>query len=316
MSKNISLDRDSYRKLCYNQGADLPVFFQDWWLDVLCGRDDWQVVMYTEDPNIVAVMTYYIKKKFFFRYITVPPLTKFMGPYFLRDFEHRKVQSILVRLLESLPRVSGFSQILHYQINNWLPYKWKGYSQTAYYSYTINNIENIESVWQNLDADYRNNKIAKAEKIYSISEDLDFDTLYQLTLQPFERQKIAIPISRTVLSELIAECEKQKSGKSLYAVDGEGKVVAVVYLVWDAKSCYLLLAGENELSRIHGAGIYLIWEAIKYASEYLAVNTFDFLGGMSKKLERTRRQFGAIQKPYFLISKYTGLLKLKDIFSK
>ena len=315
MSKNISLAKDVYREFCEKQGFDLPVFFQDWWLDIVCGKDDWRIAMYVEDPNVVAVMTYYVKRKFFFEYITMPSLTKFMGPYFLKNFDHRKAQSVLAKLIDTLPAVSGFSQTLHYQINNWLPYKWRGYKQTAYYSYTIDNIQKVEQVWQNLDADYRNNKIARAEKIYSVGEDLDFDTLYQLTLQPFERQKVAIPISRSVLSELVTACERKKSGKSLFASDGDGKIVAVVYLVWDRKSCYLLLAGENEQSRLHGAGIYLTWQAIKYASENLGVKTFDFLGGMSENLERTRRQFGASQTPYFLISKFAGLLKLKDIFS-
>ena len=83
MSKNISLAKDVYREFCEKQGFDLPVFFQDWWLDIVCGKDDWRIAMYVEDPNVVAVMTYYVKRKFFFEYITMPSLTKFMGPYFL-----------------------------------------------------------------------------------------------------------------------------------------------------------------------------------------------------------------------------------------
>lgn len=308
MSKNISDDKNLYRELCA-KGLDVPVFFQDWWLDAVCENGDWQVVLYVEDPNVVAIMTYCKKKKFFFESITVPPLTKFMGPYFIRQFEDRKMQSILDKLLDEFPVLPLITQTLHYQINNWLPYKWRGYIQTVYYSYVLKEIQQIEEIWGNIDSDYRNNKIESASQHYEVREDLDFDKLFELTLKPFKRQNISMPISKCLLENVVIACEKNNSGRSLYAMDRAGEIAAAIYLVWDKNTCYLLLAGENEKSRRDGAGIYLTWKGIEYASRFLHLNTFDFLGGMSKNLERTRRQFGAQQQPYFLISKATGIFK-------
>ena len=315
MSKNINFDKDMYRDLC-GRDLEVPVFYQAWWLDIVCGSNDWQVALYIEDPHVVAVMPYYLKRISFFDTITMPALTKFMGPFFVRKFDDRKSQSILNKLVEALPPVSKFVQTLHYQIKNWLPYKWKGFGQTAYYSYVLRGIKNLDQIWKNIDSDYRNNKIARAEELFEIRENLDFDTLYRLTTEPFERQKIKMPVSRPLLEKIIIAAETRKSGKSFYAIDRQGITTAVVFLIWDRKSCYLLLAGENEDSRSNGGGIYLIWKAIEYASKNLQVNTFDFLGGMSENLERTRRQFGAEQVPYFLVSKYTGLLKLWHIINK
>lgn len=309
MSKNISFDKQQYRDWCAVEQA-VPVFFQDWWLDLVCGPDDWQVILYVEDPNIVAVMPYYAKKKAFLSYVTMPPLTKFMGPFFVRKFDPRKEQSILVKLVDALPSFSGFTQTLHYQIKNWLPYKWKGFGQTAYYSYWLRNIKNLDLIWQNMDADYRNNKISKAKERVSVREDLDFDNLFRLTMEPFQRQKVNLPLNREFLQRLVGKIYERGCGKSLYATDDQDHMLAMVLIIWDRKSCYLLLAGENDVSRSSGAGIYLTWKAIEYASNNLSVNTFDFLGGMPENLERTRRQFGAEQVPYFLIYKYTGLYKL------
>ena len=314
MSQKISNDKELYRKLCAEE-LDVPVFYKDWWLDAVCDGESWQVVMYRQDPNVVAVMTYFVKRKFVFNILTVPPLTKFMGPYFIRDFDDRKTQSILQKLVDKLPAISGFSQTLHYQIENWLPYKWKGFSQTTYYSYRLENLDQLEEVWQNIEADYRNNKIGKASPLYSIEEDLDFEQLYNLTLKPFKRQQIAMPVSKEILKRVVEACALNGAGKSLYARSLSGEVVAAVYLVWDQHSCYLLLAGENDQSRSDGAGVYLTWKAIEYAAENLKLSNFDFLGGMSENLERTRRQFGARQTPYFLISKYARLLKLMKNFS-
>ncbi|MCB0668348.1 MAG: GNAT family N-acetyltransferase [Saprospiraceae bacterium] len=313
MSKKINHDKNLYRKLC-REGMEIPIFYQDWWLDVTCGEDNWKVILYEEDPNVVALMTYFIKKRFSFEIITVPPLTKFSGPFFLKNFNARKQQSILTRMIDQLPEVSSFSQTLPYQIENWLAYKWKGYSQTTYYSYRLIGLKDRERIWQGMDADYRNNKIRKASQQYTVHEDLDFETLFELTVAPFRRQNIALPVSRTLLQNLLAACNQREKGKSLYARDKEGNVVAAVYLVWDTTACYLLLAGENDQSRSDGAGVYLTWKAIEYASEILQVPAFDFLGGMAENLERTRRQYGAQQVPYFLIRKSTGLFRFLDIF--
>lgn len=313
MPKKISHNKDLFRSLCKEE-PDIPVFFRDWWLDVTCGEDNWQIILYLEDPHVVAFMTYFLKKKYSFNTITVPPLTKFNGPYFLKDFPERKKQSILNRMVEEIPSVSSFSQTLHYQITNWLPYKWKGYTQTAYYSYRLLNLGQLEDIWSNMDVDYRNNKIGKASVKYRIAEDLDFETLYRFTVAPFQRQKIELPVSRQLLENLVRVCTEHQSGKGLFAVDQQENIVGAVFVIWDRTNCYLLLAGENEQSRLDGAGIWLTWQAIEYASKILQSEVFDFLGGMSENLERTRRQYGAEQTPYFLITRKTGLLKFLHKF--
>ena len=109
-------------------------------------------------------------------------------------------------------------------------------------------------------------------------------------------------------------------GKSFYAQDQAGNILSAILIVWDQDRCYLLLAGENDFARKNGVGIFTIWHGIRYASENLHLSKFDFLGGMDENLERTRRQFGAQQIPYFLVERnrgFYGLLKsISAIFSR
>jgi hypothetical protein len=298
----------------------LPIFFKDWWLDCVCGPNRWQVISYLEDPNIVAVLPYFIKSKGPFTYVTMPVLTKFMGPYFLKSFSEKKQQSILNRLLAALPGFHGFVQTMHYQITNWLPYRWQGFSQTAYYSYQLTNIQQLDLVWKHMDSDYRNNKIPKAESVASVHQDLTFDLFLKIINQPFDRQQISIPYRDEDLEKIYKLVYERGCGKSLYAQDQAGNILAAILLVWDQDRCYLLLAGENDFARKHGVGILTIWHGIQYAAENLQLTDFDFLGGMDENLERTRRQFGATQIPYFLVEKNRGifaLLKnLSTFFSK
>ena len=309
MSKKIISDTQSYRDLCKG-GVDIPIFFQDWWLDCVCGAEHWESLCYYQDPNIVAIMPYHTKKQGFFKYVTMPVLTKFMGPYFIKQLSEKKKQSILMKMLSELPDFHGFTQTLHYQVTNWLPYRWEGFTQTNYYSYQLTDISNIEQTWQRIDADYRNNKMSKAISQTSIGEDLDFESFYDVTLQPFIRQGISCPYSKVQLHEIYKLVYRRQCGKCFYAKGNDGSVLAAVMIIWDKDRCYLLLAGENEMARNQGVGIYTIWKSIEYASQVLHLTTFDFLGGMAENLERTRRQFGADQIPYFLVERNTRFFSL------
>lgn|GEM_PF-4541022 len=56
--------------------------------------------------------------------------------------------------------------------------------------------------------------------------------------------------------------------------------------------------------RTSGASSLLLWEAIRFALQ--VAERFDFEGSMFEPIERFFRGFGAVQKPYFQISKVDG----------
>ena len=63
--------------------------------------------------------------------------------------------------------------------------------------------------------------------------------------------------------------------------------------------------------RASGAGVLLLWEMIRYSGEVLQLPIFDFLGSMIQPIERVRRQFGAVQQPYFRLRRErSALLRL------
>ena len=119
-----------------------------------------------------------------------------MGPLFLGKFSQKKQQKILSAFVQQLPAVQGFEQSFHYQVDNWLPFFWEKYRQTIYYSYVINDLHNLKEVYQNISADYRNNKISRAEKTIQLVEEMEFSILYSLIRQTFERQESVPPISQ------------------------------------------------------------------------------------------------------------------------
>lgn len=294
--------KEAYHQFC-QETKELPIFFQDWYLDAVCQDGDWEVVMVEKAGKIVGVLPYYIKQKGPFRYITMPPLTKMMGPFLVPKYRtDSHAIKISTALIEQLPNVAAYEQLLDYSIDNWLPFYWKGYQQTTRYSYLLD-LSNMDRVYENLSADYKNNKIKKAKELVSIVHERPLEDLYQINKMSFDRQGLAIPYDFSLLKRLDTALIQHKAKKMFFAVDQGGQIHAIAYLMWDKKSAYYLLAGDDPDLRKSGAGIYLAWRAIQYSKEVLDLPVFDFQGSMIPSIERVRRQFGAIRQPYFFISK-------------
>lgn len=294
--------KEAYHQFC-QENKELPIFFQDWYLDAVCQEGHWEVVMEEKAGKIVGVLPYYIKQKGPFKYITMPPLTKMMGPFILPAYRtDAHFIKITTALIEQLPSVAASEQLLDYSIDNWLPFYWKGYQQTTRYSYILD-LSNMEEVYKNLSADYKNNKIKKARELVTIVQDRSLELLYGVNKMSFDRQQLAVPYSLDFLKRLDVALMEQDARTMFFAIDESEQIHAVAYLIWDKQRAYYLLAGDDPTLRKSGAGILLAWRAIQYTNEVLGLPIFDFQGSMIPSIERVRRQFGAIRQPYFFINK-------------
>ena len=56
-------NKDLYSKLCENEST-IPIFSKDWWLDAVCGDENWDVAIVEKGGEIWATMPYFIIKKF------------------------------------------------------------------------------------------------------------------------------------------------------------------------------------------------------------------------------------------------------------
>ncbi|MFC7669980.1 hypothetical protein ACFQT0_23395 [Hymenobacter humi] len=74
-----------YRDFCHS-APDVPVFAQAWYLDACATGGDWDVVLAHDQERIVAALPYFYKQKGPFRYVTMPPFVKMLGPYLLPEY--------------------------------------------------------------------------------------------------------------------------------------------------------------------------------------------------------------------------------------
>jgi len=310
--RNIT-NKQRYREFCKNE-REIPIFSKDWWLDAVCGEENWDVAIVEKGGEIWATMPYFIIKKFGLTYLIMPPLTQTLGPW-LRPSKAKyanmlsEQKDLMTELIAQLPRFHYFHQNFHYSVTNWLPFYWHGFRQTTRYTYVIEDLSDIQKVWDGLLPNIRTD-IKKAENRFGVEvkTDLDIEAFLDVNEMTFTRQGMKLPYSRDLVRRLDQACAQRDARKIFFGIDRKGKIHAAVYLVWDENSAFYLMGGGDPELRNSGATSLCMWKAIQFAAG--VTKKFDFEGSMIEPVERFVRAFGAKQYQYFSISKTNGALPL------
>jgi len=169
-------------------------------------------------------------------------------------------------------------------------------------------LEDLDEIYNNIDASYRKNSFLKAQKIVTITTDKSVEDFYHTHHKTFEKQNIRSPFSLDFFKNYDAVLKEKNAREMFFAVDDKDQIHSVVYLIWDKETAYYLMAGGDPNLRSSDAGILLTWHVIKYAKEVLGVNRFDFAGSIIERITKVRKKFGAKQVPYHNVRKYRSVL--------
>ena len=289
------------------------IFQQPWWLDAVA-PGQWGEVIARRGQEIAARLPFVHFKRFGLTHVVMPHLTQTLGPWirpstakYARQLEQQK--NLMNELIDGLPHFDYFSQNFHYSVKNCLPFYWKGFDQATFYTYVIDDLSDIESLWSGLMESTRR-EIKKAQMRFQLKlkSDLGIDAFLDINKLTFARQGKTPPYTRDFVIRLNEACEARKCRKILFAVDGAGNTHAAIYIIWDENSAYYLMGGADPKLRNSGASSYLIWEAIKFSAT--VTRKFDFEGSVIEPVERFFRGFGAVQKPYFSVAAMSRRMRI------
>ncbi|MBU4486955.1 MAG: GNAT family N-acetyltransferase [Candidatus Delongbacteria bacterium] len=305
----MSKKKDSYREFCKTK-QNLPVFLYDWWLDAVCGTDNWDVAIVKPDNDILAFFPYYNKKVLFFDISTLPQLTQFLGPWInypndLKQSNRTEYEKKMMNeLIKQLPAYHHFEQNFHYSVDNWLPFYWKGYEQTTKYTYVIEDISFPDRVFENFTPSKRKN-IRKAEELVEIKFDMSSDDFYEHHKKTLSKQNLKISYSKELFKSIYDAVYSHNAGRTIYALDKDNNIHSALFVVWTKYSAYDLISSIDPDFKNSESASLLVWEIIKSLSG--KAHRFDFEGSMIESVERSFRQFGTVQKAYFNIKKCDSL---------
>lgn len=282
------------------------IFCRSWWLRCVWTKG-FDILILKKSGEIAAGIPFSISHKWGYSSIRMPYLTQTLGILLGKPLSEKYETNISndiekVRLLtESIPKVKYFCVNFHYNFTNWLPLYWSKYKQTTRYTYLIKDLSNLKEVENSFSPKTRNT-IKKAVKLgINIVESEDIEAFLALNRMTFARQNLHLPYSEELVRKINSECALRDSRKIYLAMDPENKIHSALYVVYDKNSMYNLMQGGDPKLRESGANSLAMWNSIQFAQN--VTRKYDFEGSMMPNVEPFVRSFGAIQTPYFQISK-------------
>jgi hypothetical protein len=304
--------KDKYR-ICSEQYPDIPLFLRPWWMDAVCGRESWDVrLAFDKIDQFLGLWVFSLKSRWGLKYIVPPPATPYTGLWLNYDpamssyHRNRLERNVIPELLEQLPRFHWMDQRFHYQMSNWLPLSWNGFSQTTRYTYLLRDISDDGKI-DGAICTHHNRKIKRAlsNRVIIVTGPQHFERFYELYQLSAERKGLQVHSQDNFL-RLHTTIQQQGAGEVMLAIDAENKAHAGAYLLWDAHSAYYWIGCSHPKLRDSGAPALLLREAILYCSQFAPC--FDFDGSMHRGIERFFSGFGAAQTPCLAVAKGCNLL--------
>jgi len=286
------------------------LFQEPWWLDAVAAGE-WDEVVIKQGGQVAARLPFVHRKKLGSSWLLQPRLTPYLGPW-LRPTNAKltnriaEEKELMQELIDALPQFDLFRQSFAPELKYWLPFYWRGFSQTTRYTYRLSDLTDRASLWAALRENIRR-EIRKAEKTVIVRSDLDIDCFARVWSLTFARQGARLPVSIDLLHRLDLACAQRNCRRMFFAEDGHGRIHAAAVLVWSADCAYYLMGGSDPKLRNSGAGSLVMWEAIAFAST--VSRQFDFEGSMIEPVERFFRAFGATPVAFFSLSKLSQRMK-------
>ena len=298
-------DKSKYLDFINKTDNIVPVFFQPWFLDVVCRAGSWEVKIISDGSGPLGFITYYLQSKYGRKVILNPPFTPYTGILLLSNTSQKtessvkKLHNTVKSLLDALPgSITWFAQSLDPHFDTGLPYKWLNYDIETRYTFIIPDLK----TWglHSLSTNVRNkiNKAANSLKIILADDGLPaYDMLYATLASRGIRMKL----SRQHFMDIDTTLELHNRRFSFHAIDENGHILATSYIIFDNETAYLMMINADKNKMRTDAIPFLIYHTILHMKKY--VTRFDFEGNMMFPIFNLFAGFGASPTPFLHVSK-------------
>lgn len=287
----------------------VPIYSRSWWMDAVCGPDNWDVWLYEKGDNILAAMPYYMEKRGEYNYITKSPRTQHNGILFPEEMYRAKLpkrqayqEEVINAACDYIEQlgVDVYEQQYQPEFDYWLPFYWHGYKDISRVTYTIEDTQDLDAVWGNISSKTRA-IIKKGEKNTTLEVIEDPDVFYCEHEKVFTRQGLECPFSYDFWMCHYQACREHDAIRMMVRKAPEGGIASLICLVWDERRIYHILGGSMPGYSHLDSYDALIWDAIRLAHEKGVM--YDFEGSVIKRISKSFREFGGVPERYYRIRK-------------
>lgn len=294
--------KDRYAAFCLS--AQVPAYNQAWWLDAICGPQNWGVALAADKRGeLAAALPYFQHTAKGLPTLLTPPLTPYMGPWFYPAFEQADTakqftlgRQLVPALLEQLPKHRLHFQKLQPGVRNWMPFQWAGFRQNLRYHFVLPELGDGQQLYRQFNRSVKYS-ITHAKDTLSVEASEDAGLLFGLMSHTFDRQGLSLPVSRALLQRMMQAVGQQGNGELLLARHKDGNCHSALFLLHSQGTTYTIAGGNGPGSRDSGAFAYLAWESMLRSAAHS--HTFNFCGSTMPNIAAWLNGFRAQLLPYF-----------------
>jgi hypothetical protein len=289
-----------------NQDSGRCIFQQAWWLDcATAGR--WEQVTVKKDGRTVGWLPYLVNRRWGFRVSDMPLLTHTLGPIVDAGNGRPNTQllnrfTITSELLQQLPKLAHFRQILAPRQTEALPYQAYGCHVKCQFTF-ISDCSDIDATWKSM-RDKTRNLIRRSQERNQVADQADPQEFLRFYAANCEGRHQINRYDTATVTKLLQQCVERDQGRAWLARSpGNEQPTAGIFVVWDQHSMYFLMSTRAPGATDSGAVSQLIWLAMNEA--HRRGLQFDFDGVSSAGTFRFLSGFGGEVATRFLVEKFS-----------
>ena len=294
--------KEEYRSI-YKK-FDLPIHFTPEWMDAVCIRGSWDVILEKDAKNrLVGILVYHTRKKYGMTLILMPMLTAYNGIFIFYppgtkghskiSYQNRVTES----LISQLPKCSLYYQQYHTEYTNWLNLYWQGYNQTTRYTYILDKRQGEDLLREKLKGTLRRS-FRHVKNNFTIVQQ-DFNSFWDALEKSFRNRQKEIPYNKQALSNLFSTFGSDQLSAKSCIHNETGELVSGAVVVADKTTSYFIANYYTPTARPSGSLGYLMWRSV---FDFETIKC-DFEGSMLKEIEFFLRSFGGQLTPHYKIHK-------------
>ena len=288
--------RDRYRRLCEQQGANIPLFQQAWWLDAVCQGKEWGVLTSERAGEPVGALPFLYGRKWGIPYVLQPQLTLFTGPWLADPTDTSTLRSLaasLIRLrfplcmLRCAPEFTD-ADTLHSV----------GFTVSPRITHRLDTLRPLPDLMA-AASPLRRRDFDRITRTCTLDLSVPPTELAALHDTHFRGQGGRSWVEPSFISSVATAAIARGHGLAAGLRDSSGRLLSATFTVFDSRCAYLLLLARAADAPRNATAV-LIWLTIQHLTPLTAA--FDFEGGNTPGLARFYTSFGARPLPMLQIS--------------
>ena len=270
-------------------------------METVCKGKQWDVIFVGDDGHYCGALPYLYGKKLGIKYILLPQLTPWSGPWLNPNMETSERQATMETLAQGLHDRKSLLCMQRFapgiSAADSQPFLQHGFNLTTRHTYRFDPIPAPETLKSLADRGRRRG-VEAVEETYAIDRAVTPKEFADLHIAYWERRDGHDLLSHDLIYRVCTTALGRNQALLYGLRDGQGTLMAARFAVYDSHCAYALMSAMRP-DALRNSMTVLVWTML--SDLYGHTEAFDFEGGMDPGVGHFYSSFGAKKTEYLCI---------------